>query len=363
VTDLHSRVRARRADAGLSQAELARRVGVSRQAIAAIEAGRQVPSTAVALQLARALRCAVEDLFALRSGPRLRAVWSPAGSHRRVALGKVDGVWTAHGIAADEEPADGVVIGEASPTGEIDVEPLHDLRGCEDGVFIAGCAPLLGILTGCLRRRGRVAAWVRADSTRALDLLAAGSVHVAGLHFADASSVQGHRELVRARFPDRTMVIVSLTQWRQGLVVRQGNPHAIRTIADAVRPDVRFVGRARGSGAHRLAVRLLEHAGVSSDARAPAIEASGHAEVARLVALGLADAGIAFEGAARAEGLDFIPLAQERFDLVVPADRQDQRPVAEALALLEHHAFRAQAARLPGYDLAHTGESDTVAGS
>jgi molybdate-binding protein/DNA-binding XRE family transcriptional regulator len=346
---------------GLSQAELARRVGVSRQALAAIESGRQVPSTALSLHLARVLRCTVEELFELPRGHQVQARLASHPSHTRVVLGQVDGAWIAHGLDADDRPADGVLLDDPAP-GEVWVEPLGDLRDCAHNVLVAGCAPLLGVLSGCLRARHDLGAtWVSADSSRALDLLADGAVHVAGLHLADTSMAEGHRTLVHERFPDQNMVVISLTTWRQGIAVRPGNPLALRTIQDTQRADVRLVHRAPGSGAHQLLERLLAESGASI--RAPSTDelvASGHAEVARLVRLGVADAGVAFEGAALAEGLEFIPLAEERFDLVLPAARLAQRPVAETLSFLERHEFEAQASHLRGYDLTTIGESQTV---
>lgn len=359
---LLNRVREHRGRVGLSQAELARRVGVSRQSLAAIEAGRHVPSTSVSLHLARTLRCTVEDLFALPAGPRVRATLARAPTTSpRVALGCVDGRWAAHPVDGADDPADGIVHDDATSPGDVDVEPLHGLDACEGNVLLAGCAPLLGIFARCVGRRdGARATWIRADSTRALELLERGEVHVAGLHLADAASAAGHSDLVRRRFGDRAMTIVGFARWRQGLAVRPGNPQGIRGIADTVRDDVRFVGRAPGSGAHHLRTRLLAEAGATAPPPTGELEAEGHAEVARLVRLGVADTGIVFEGAARSEGLDFVPLAEERFDLVLPRERLTQPAVARALSLLEHRDFLAQAAPLPGYDLATTGHAQTV---
>lgn len=357
---LQNSVRSRRTAAGLSQTELASQCGVTRQALAAIERGRQVPSTAVALGLARALHCRVEDLFSLATPPSMSVpLVAPSGC--RVVLGRVDGTWRAHPLSFDAAPADGRVTAPGGP-GSVMVEPLRDLGDCERNVLVAGCAPLLGLLAGCLH--GRVparASWIRADSARALDLLADGAVHIAGVHLADASSRHGHRALVRKRFAGRQMAIVGLSLWRQGIAVAHGNPLSIRSVHDTQREHVRLVGRAEGSGAHELLARMLSQAGLARQASGAQLIASGHDEVARLVGMGLADAGIVFEGSAIHEGLDFIPLAEERFDLVVPRDRLDATPVAQLLEFLDHREFRAQAACLPGYDLSIAGQLDAAA--
>lgn len=358
TAQLTSRVRAWRRRAGLSQAELAARVGVSRQALVAIEAGRQVPSTALSLELGRALRCAVEDLFRLPGPDRIRARCGAAAIDDRVTLGRVDGAWTAHPIDSDARPADGVVVATGDREGE--VQPFSDPEACVRNVLVAGCAPLLGVWTGCLEGDAEArGTWIRADSTRALDLLAGGRVHLAGVHLAEASDPRRHPDLVRERFPARAMAVIGLARWRQGLAVRPGNPLGIRSIEDVCRPDVRFVDRAVGSGAHQLVARLL---GQTSDGPigGRALVASSHAEVARLIRLGVADAGVAFEGVALREGLPFIPLAEERFDLFLPEERRTERPVARILDVLAARAFRTQAERLAGYDFGTMGAVETI---
>ncbi len=361
-----SRLRQRRTDAGLSQGELAERVGISRQAVVAIEAGRQVPSTLIALQLARALRCGVEDLFALPAGPTFSASLAPAAATEvasRLAIGRVDGVWAAHPIELGDRPGDGLLVGDVQANGSALVEPLGDTGELERNVLVAGCAPLLGVLAGRVGRRHEEAraTWIPANSTRALDLLARGLVHVAGLHLVDAQLPGGHAAVVRQHFPAQCMTIVNLTRWRQGFVVARDNPLGIRDASDLLRPDVRFARRDPGAGAQKVVQRLLLAGGYAERTLAGGPLASGHAEVGRLIRLGLADVGVAIEAVALAEGLDFIPLSEERFDLIVPRARLDQRPVARLLELIERAAFQADARRIAGYDLSTAGHAATVA--
>lgn len=346
-------VRERRRAHGLSQAELAARVGVSRQALIQIESGRQTPSTALALALARALRCAVEDLFRLSGGGVIEArVTAPDGS-ARVAVGQVDGTWVAH--AVDEaQAADGVVVGPGT------VELFDSAGRVEENVLVAGCAPLLGMLTGRVSRAalGARATWIGANSERALELLVSGAVHIAGIHLAAPS----HADLVVQAFPGARVAIVNLTRWTQGLVVAPGNPRGVSAIADVLRPDVRLVRREPGAGAQRLLeaeVARLEPAAGWLDG---APQAQSHAEVARMIRWGIADVGVAIESVARAEGLDFIPLVDERFDLVLPQSRLDARPVARLLELVGSATFRADASRLAGHDPSAAGDLCIVGG-
>ena len=418
-TRLHNSVRRHRRDLRLSQEALGDQVGVSRHAIMAIEAGRQVPSTTLALRLADTFDCAVKDLFRLELVPELEvhlpprrpaaaAAARPAASSR-VAVGRVDGRWAAHPLPAhatgaadaivreggadmppeaasdrvDEAPAARVAGAtarravprdarstaasisvqpdETAAAGRARVRPVRGMRQLERNVLVAGCAPLLANLA---HRVGEGSAdaratWIPASSHRALDLLAAGMVHIAGLHLSGGASRHANVEAVGRRFPGVRMLVVNLTRWRQGFVVAARNPLDIRDAGDLLRPGVRVVGREPGTGADELFARLLADApGGQPDFPGPVAE--GHLDVARRIHCGAADAGVAIESAALAWGLGFVPLVEERFDLVIPASIAETPPVSRFLDTLDDPGFRAEAACLPGYDTSISGHASTL---
>lgn len=404
-TRLHNSVRRYRRDLGLSQEALGDRVGVSRHAIMAIEGGRQVPSTTLALRLADTFDCAVKDLFRLEPVPELEvqlppprptATASPPASSSRVAVGRVGGRWAAHPLPAHTTgAADAIVVeagaahadspshrresstapragpspvvsiatqpDETAPAGPARVRPVRGMQQLERNVLVAGCAPLLANLAhrvgeGSGNAR---ATWIPASSHRALDLLAAGMVHIAGLHLSGGESSEANVHAVRRRFPGRRMLVVNLTRWRQGFVVAASNPLDIRDAADLLRPGVRVVGREPGTGADDLFARLLAGKGSGRpDYSGPVAE--GHLDVARRVHCGAADTGVAIESAALAWGLGFVPLVEERFDLVVPADIAEARPVSRFLETMDDPGFRTEAASLPGYDTSISGHASTL---
>lgn len=367
---LDNRVRQERERLGLSQQGLAERVGVSRQAIIAIEAGKSVPSTVLGLRIARALRSRVEDLFSLSSeagiAARLAPGEAPLGDDpipsggARVALGEVGGRWVAHRLTQDASvAADGLIAAEASGRTAV-VRPLADLAQLRRNVLVAGCAPLLG---GLANRVGEApdarATWLPASSGRALELLEDGLIHVAGVHFGDAASGQDNASRTRRALPGTRALLVALTRWRLGLVVPAGNPLRIRSGSDLLRPGLRLARREEGAGAHKLVMSLLAAEGVERSTL-PGPFAAGHAEVAQLVRFGAADVGVAIEGVALAAGLGFVPLIEERFDLVVRADLADSAPVSRLLETLDDPGFRADAAQLPGYDVESCGHVTTL---
>lgn len=364
-TRLENRVRQHRKAAGLSQRALAERLGVSRQAIHAIESGSQIPSTSLGLRLARVFGCAVEDVFRLVADPGMRARLAPAppgpGVGTRVALGHVDGRWAAHRLPAHGMlAADGIIVGE--PDGaEADIQPLADVGELKHNVLVAGCAPLLGGVAHRVSRRFHDArvTWLRAGNARAMHLLGERLVHVAGLHLSDESDGSGTEDAAREALPGHRLLVVNLTRWRQGLVVPPGNPLGLAEGADLLRDGLRIARRERGSGAAELADRLARAEGAAG-ASFEGPFAAGHAEVARLVGWGTADAGIAIESAALAEGLDFVPLTEERFDLVVPASLASRPPVSRLVEALDDPGFRTEVGHLPGYDGSQSGRVTIV---
>jgi len=354
-------VRRRRAAAGLTQAQLAAEAGVSRQALSAIEAGRQVPSTALALQLARALRCDVGELFRLAGGDRERVRVAAGGppASRRVVPGSVDGRCVAHRLGRDSRTADGLLTGPVQANGTAWVDPLVSSAAIDANVLVAGCAPLLGLLADRLGRRfhDARATWIRADSGQALQLLRRGEVHIAGLHLASADDPDAHVRAAQQAVAGGS-TLIHLARWRQGLVVAPGNPLGIDGRADLARPSLRWVHRPAGSGAQRLLERVLAEVGAAPPLPSPT--GHDHGEVARMVRWGVADVGVAIESAAVDQGLAFVPLADERFDLVVPTHRLDEPAVARFLDQLAGAPVRREAGQLVGYDLAHIGEAHAV---
>lgn len=364
-TRLENHVRKHRKAERLSQKALADRLGVSRQAIHAIESGSQVPSTSLGLRMARVFGCGVEDLFKLAADPGMRASVAPAATDcetsARVALGQVDGRWVAHRLPSHGlTAADGILAGEVDG-GEADIQPLVDVGHLKrQNVLVAGCAPLIGAVAHRVGRRYNDArvTWLRAGNARALDLLGGRMVHIAGLHLADGNGDGDTVAAARRALPGQRALVVNLTRWRLGLVVAPGNPLGIGGGADLARSDVRVAQREAGSGAQEFAARLAAEDNCNPPSDGPM--AMGHRDVARLVRAGAADVGVAIESAALAEGLDFVPLSEERFDLIVAAALASQRPYSRIIEALDDPGFRTEVSHLPGYDGSHSGHVTTV---
>jgi molybdate-binding protein/DNA-binding XRE family transcriptional regulator len=361
MSDISVNLRSLRIACGLSQAELAARVGVTRQSINSIEAGKYVPGTESALRLADALGCRVEEIFNLADRPVEAPVAGDAVPGERVVLGRVGERIVAHPLRGTRLSPDGFVAADGHMSGRGRASLLLAQEQVDRTALIAGCDPSLTVLAAFVSRKApdRRLVPLHATSEEALSELSRGRVHAGGTHLRDAMG-GGECNVTQARsaLARGGGLVISYAAWEQGMVVAAGNPMGIHSVADLARRDVRIVNREPGSGSRRLLDDELRAAGV--DARSVAgygNEAPTHMAVARTVASGAAGAGIALRAVASAFGLDFVPLAKLRFDLVIPAAHVSNPAVETMLDVMQSRAFRRELAALPGYDISRTGST------
>jgi molybdate-binding protein/DNA-binding XRE family transcriptional regulator len=355
--------------------------GITRQAVCAIEANQYLPTTAVALRLAGALDCRVEDLFSLvTSGDVIEGDLLTEQSENRtdwtrvrVKVAKVGGRIVVRPVAGLGDmlnyavPADGLVLGFVSGSGRtgtlparVRVQLLRDRRVIEQEIAVAGCDPAIFLVGEYLRRRrdtSAVVGWTL-GSAAAIDALKRGEVHIAGLHVVDPKSGESNLPYLRKHLAGSGFTVVTFATWEEGLMVQPSNPKHIRSIADVARKGIVVVNREQGSGARSLLDQTLSEAGMSAHQLNGYERIVGsHLEVARLVATGQADVGIGVQSVARLLGLDFLPLQEARYDLVVPtAYLTDHPSLATFMDTIVSRQFRAEIDALGGYDTRDTGK-------
>jgi putative molybdopterin biosynthesis protein len=351
------RLRLARQARGFSQLQLAGMAGVSRQAVSAVEAGLSDPSLRVAVALSRALGLTVEELF----GPAIAepvvmarplAPLGPPGA--RVSLAQVGDALVALPLSgatvtrAGFSPAGGRVCGPG------EIRPLGPPRPT---LVLAGCDPALPLLELPLSLLDPPVAflWWPCASREALTLAAGGLVHVAGAHLRGSSG--DYNTGPAGELLTGGAEIVGFCSWREGLVLRPELAGSVTGLGDVAAAGLRLVNREPGAEARRVLDRELAGAGIAAETiTGYHTQATGHLEVAAAIAAGLADVGVASEPAALAYGLAFVPLAEERFDLVVPASQAGSREVQGLLRALTSPWLLGQLTSLPGYSLAQCGE-------
>ncbi|MGH7661391.1 MAG: substrate-binding domain-containing protein, partial [Vulcanimicrobiaceae bacterium] len=273
----------RRRAKGMSQADLARSAGITRQALGAIEAGRAQPGVTVALALARALGSSVEELFGGSSSPRVQAEMAVTPASARAAVALVGGRLVARPLAdpGQRDAASALVSGFHN--GKADLEPLAGPEEWATTVFLAGCEPAIGLLAGHVKGAAN-ALWFTSTNRDAIAEFAAGRLHVAAVHGS-------HDELERLmrRIGSEDVDVFELATIEEGWIVAGGNPLKLHGARDLQRSEVRLANRAQGSAARALIDAELRRAGISAEKVNGYRRAlNGHADVARAIAFGYA---------------------------------------------------------------------------
>lgn len=360
-----ARLRLARRARGFSQLQLASMAGVSRQAISAVESGISDPSLRVALALASTLGLTVEELFGSDEAvvPVAATPAAPLGGKgARVTLAPLADGYVAfplRGATAGRAgflPAGGLVAESDRDQGRMsrNIRPIGPPRST---LVAAGCDPALPLLEVPLGLLDPPVAftWWPCPSQQALRLAADGLVHVAGTHLRGPGS--DYNITPAAGLLPGGGEVIGFCAWQEGLVLRRDLADQTSGIKDVADSGLRLVNREPGAEARGLLDRTLADVGIEGR-QLPGYHtrAAGHLDVAAAIAAGLADAGIASEPAARAYNLGFIPLADERFDLVIPARQIGTREVQGLLKVLSSAWLLDQLAGLPGYDPGRCGE-------
>jgi molybdate-binding protein/DNA-binding XRE family transcriptional regulator len=346
---LSNRVREERQLRGWSQDELAKKCGISRAGVSAVETGRLVPSAAAALTMAAAMDCRVEDLFRLADQTPVEAgwAWPPRAEPCRYWQATVSGRLLRYPVEqtlVENFEHDGVyrdgTFQESSPG-----DP-------ERTVVVACCDPAVGLLARELGRLSGLRLLVLPRSSRlALDLLRQRLVHAAGVHLAKAGDRIGNAQAVREMLGSN-YGLLRVARWQEGLALSPGRQ--IRSAASALRAKLRWVGREEGSGARQCLDELLH------DRRTPRRNAFDHRGVAEAIRCGWADAGVCLRLVCEEAGLDFIRLRDEAYDLCLPSDQIADAPLKGLVEAVRSLPYRHRLGELPGYDTSESGQWQRV---
>jgi molybdate-binding protein/DNA-binding XRE family transcriptional regulator len=343
-----NRVRQTRIGRGWSQADLARRAGISRAAVSAIEIERLVPSVAAALALAGAFVCTVEDLFGGRpetSAPEW--AWPPPETPCRFWHARVGGRHVRYPV-------------EYGPTGVVAHDGIYrdgtvtprDAADPGTTLVIGSCDPAAGLLAAEYARITGYRLLVLPRSSRqALSLLGRGLLHAAGVHFATSDAPDGNAHDVVAAIGSGYRLL-RVADWQEGLAVARGA--GVTTVGGALRAPLRWVGREPGSAA-RQCLDQLRPARPS-----PRRLAHDHRGVAEAVRCGWADVGVCHRLVAEEAGLPFLPVRQEGFDLCYPAAAEGDPRLDALIRLVRSAACRRLLGDLPGFDTSRAGEVRTA---
>jgi putative molybdopterin biosynthesis protein len=258
----------------------------------------------------------------------------------------------ADGLALIPRGTQGLEAGQA-----VRVRLYRNPSEIESTILCIGSHDLtLDLLAQFLAEQNRRLASANVGSQGGLIALRRGEAHLAGSHLLNPETGEYNISYIRQYMPGIAVRVLALVGRAQGLIVKRGNPHGVRGLEDLVRPGIRFVNRQRGAG-----TRVLLDYHLSSLAISPELiagydqEEYTHLGVAAAIASGRADCGLGIAAAAQALDVEFIPLFQERYDLVIPKQFAEDDLLAPLFEVLADSRFRTAVSRLPGYDVSVMG--------
>ena len=191
-----------------------------------------------------------------------------------------------------------------------------------------------------------------------------GQAHVAGTHLLDPETGDFNVSYILRQLAPEDVLLITLGYRSQGLMVSPGNPKDVTGIQDLAREDILFVNRQKGSGTRLLLDYRLKQAGVDpSGVRGYEREVFTHTAVGAAIAGGTADAGLGVLAAAKALKLEFIPVASERYDLLVLKSFAGSHAYRSLIKVLSDPEYRREVEALGGYDLSSSGDEVPLGGN
>ncbi|MCD6402230.1 MAG: molybdopterin biosynthesis protein [Anaerolineales bacterium] len=299
-----------------------------------------------------------------------RKLTSPPGDddYIRVAVGRVGDrvlatpLHRGAGVITSLVRADGITIvpsgSQGIPAGEeISVRLYRSQREIDKTIFAIGSHDMtLDIMAQYLALHDRRLASANVGSLGGLIALHRNEAHMAGAHLLDPETGQYNLAYIKKYLPGIPVMVVELVERQQGLIVNKGNPKGIKKIEDIAKSDVQYINRQRGAGTRILLDYQLSLLGIDpNQISGYSQEEYTHLAVAAAISSGRADCGLGIAAAAFALDLDFIPLFNERYDLIIPqvyANSVLMKPVFE---LLHNEMFKQTVLSLPGYKVEKMG--------
>ncbi|MCL2026817.1 MAG: helix-turn-helix domain-containing protein [Leptospirales bacterium] len=343
---------------GYTQSQLADMLGIKRQAIYDIESGRYLPNTLIALRLARILDVTVEDIFEEKQSESINVkLVEEAAPDSNIVVVKIRDKFIGYPLKNEEVLTGGIRSATGRYLGNGNVRLLKNENLVENTAALLGCDPAFGVLSSYVSASD-VSVYCRfASSEKAIESLALGYAHVAGIHVQGSGNRGLNVDFARRFMKRQKFGIITFAEYEEGLIVAKGNPLKINSYAGLTNPKVRFVNREAGAAVRFYLEDTLKEMGIPFEAiNGFDKHVYSHADGAQLVEYGLADAALGLSVLTKIYEVDFIPMSSVCCDLVIPADLWDFRPVRRLADILQTKKFRAELQTIADYNTDNTGK-------
>lgn len=254
----------------------------------------------------------------------------------------------ADGIAEISQDAEGVEMGEL-----LDVRLLRPMAEIKHTLSVVGSHdPLLDEAADLLRRENPELsiASSHVGSMGGIMAVKRGEAALAGVHLLDTETGEYNKSYIRRYFPNDEAVLLRCVERVQGIMTARGNPHGIREFKDIEK--LRYVNRQGGSGTRILCDHLINQSSLKKESISGYTrEELTHTAVAAQIASGTADAGLGIYSAAKLYGLDFIPVCNEEYDILILRRNLNNPLVLRFIEVLKSEAFKKRLEEMGGYCL------------
>lgn len=217
--------------------------------------------------------------------------------------------------------------------------------------------PSLGILRDLYTSRKPPTSLFMATigSSGGLEAIRDGVADLALAHLLDPTTGEYNLPFIQKAIP-AGVAVVALFHRELGLLLRPGNPLGLRTLGDLTRAGVRMINRQQGSGTRHYFDQQFSRLAIDPETiNGYDNSVATHLEVGLKILREEADAGVATRATARLLGLDFVPLTQERFDILIPKERFFAPAIQTLLETVGSREFRARVEAMGGYDTSESG--------
>ncbi len=284
-----------------------------------------------------------------RVGEKTVATPLPRAAGSITTLTRAEGILRipalSEGVMQDEQIEAELLVGEEEILNTVVIIGSHDIS--------------IDLLADEIRQRGhsiRVSSG-NVGSLGGLMALRKGTCHIAGSHLLDPETGEYNISYIKRYLKGIRVSVFNLVLRDQGLIIAKGNPKGIKGINDVTRDDIIFVNRQAGSGTRVLLDYKLEQLGIKPETiEGYDYEEFTHMAVAVDVLSVAADCGMGIFAAAKALNLDFIPLAREQYDLIIPSSMLDNPNIQVLIETIGSQNFRDRITALGGYDPARSGQ-------
>jgi len=289
----------------------------------------------------------------------------------RVTIGCIDGQYIANpltraaGVTMSMVRADGLLRIPPGDLGyeqgeSVEIELYRPLEQIQNTIVATGSHDLtMDVLHSLLRKVNpeRFLVSSHVGSMGGILAIQKGEAHVAGVHLFDEATGTYNLPFIKKYLHGQDVALIQLVYRQQGWIVKPGNPKGINSVHDLVRPGITYINRQRGAGTRLLFDYLLAQEGIDREQiYGYSREAVSHLSVAAAVAGGTADAGLGIYSVAASMGLDFIPVSEERYDLLLSGSFLRSTQGEELLACIRSEAFAREVEALGGYSCRDAGK-------